>query len=105
MLTREILRQEMARSEELEAQVYRLLTSTLYQSLQAPLKDLYDRTFAATDLLTVLTGNVIRGDPPIIKILRYCLAPTVSQMRLGQIIDLSTTADFERDENPKTPTS
>lgn len=34
-------------------------------------------------------------DSRIIKILRYCLLPVISQMKLGQLIGINTTADFE----------
>jgi hypothetical protein len=95
MLTRELLRAEMKRSEEYEGQTYKKLTLSLFRGLQEPSRKLYDAMANATAQLTKLTPDAIRKSPAIIKILRYCLAPVVSQMRLGQIIEIGSTEPFE----------
>src|SRR5947209_4155111 len=95
MMTRELLLQEMARSEADEERTYKDLTLALFRDLQAPLKTLYDEMSAATAHLTALTPRAIQNNPRIIKILRYCLAPAISQMRLGQIIEMDSTEGFE----------
>ena len=103
MLTHEQLRQEMARSEILEEQTYRQMTLSLFQGLQRPLRDLYDQASAATKRFTAVTAESLRGNPRIIKILRYCLAPVISQMRLGQLVGIRSTDLFEREHDPKAP--
>lgn len=95
MMTRELLLREMRRSEAEEEGIYKQLTLTLFRELQEPLKRLYDEMAAATSQLTELTPRVVQEHPRIIKVLRYCLAPTISQMRLGQIIELDSTEGFE----------
>jgi hypothetical protein len=95
MMTKELLLGEMARSEADEERTYRDLTLALFRGLQAPLKALYDKMASATSQLTSITPVAIQSTPKIIKILRYCLAPVISQMRLGQIIDLDSTEGFE----------
>ncbi|MFL5806912.1 MAG: XamI family restriction endonuclease [Roseiflexaceae bacterium] len=95
MLTRERLREEMLESERLEGQIYMELTLDLLNRLQAPLRDLYDTMVTATQGLRAISAEAILSHPGIVKMLRYTTAPTISQMRLGQIAGLRTTADFE----------
>jgi hypothetical protein len=93
----------MSASEAAEQSIYKETTSALFRELQDPLKALYDETIAATSNLTSITSEVIQAHPRIIKILRYCLSPVISQMRLGQIMGLGTTEGFE--EQGRTPDS
>lgn len=95
MMTRELLLREMARSEANEERTYKDLTLSLFRELQAPLKALYDEMVSATAQLIAITPRAIQEKPKAIKILRYCLAPVISQMRLGQIIELDSTEGFE----------
>ncbi len=102
MLTRERLLQEMALSEQQEEQTYTALTRELLSTLQAPLRELYDEMYAATQGLCNITPEVLMTRPRIIKILRYAVAPSISQMRLGQIAGIGTTDSFE--EKGRVPT-
>ena len=95
MMTRDRLRREMEVSEANEEKTYKHFTLALFSGIQEPLKNLYDQTLAATKNFTSITSDIIRANPKTIKTLRYCLAPVISQMRLGQIIELSTTEAFE----------
>ncbi len=95
MMTRDILRAEMKTSEAEEEKIYKELTVELFRELQEPLKDLFEQALTATEQFTAITAAVLKEHPKIIKTLRYCLAPTISQMRLGQLIGLSTTEAFE----------
>jgi hypothetical protein len=95
MMTRDLLRSEMAISETAEEQIYKTLTLSLFREIQEPLKELYEQTVMATNRFNSLTSDVLRTHPWIIKTLRYCLAPVISQMRLGQLIGLDTTEGFE----------
>lgn len=103
MLTRELLLQEMARSEANEERIYKELTLALFRELQTPLKTLYDEMAVATAQLTSLSAEAIQTCPRIVKILRYCLAPVISQMRLGQIIEMDSTEPFEEKGSRPTP--
>jgi hypothetical protein len=95
MMTRDLLREEMAISEANEEQTYKTLTLALFRDIQEPLKQLYDQTVSATINFTSITPDAIKASPKTIKTLRYCLAPVISQMRLGQLIGLDTTEGFE----------
>jgi hypothetical protein len=101
MMTREFLLREMRRSEADEERTYKELTLGLFRELQGPLKRLYDEAVAATADFASLTPRAVQDNPKIVKILRYCLAPVISQMRLGQIVELDSTEGFEeRGERP-----
>jgi hypothetical protein len=101
MMTREFLLREMRRSEADEERTYKELTLGLFRELQAPLKRLYDEAVAATADFMALTPQAVQDNPKIVKVLRYCLAPVISQMRLGQILELDSTEGFEeRAERP-----
>jgi hypothetical protein len=103
MMTRDRLLKEMEISEAREENLYKDLTLSLFRNIQASLKDLYDETFTVTERFTSITPDVIRASPKVIKTLRYCLAPNISQMRLGQIIGGSTTEAFEERDKVPTP--
>ncbi|HKI34456.1 MAG TPA: XamI family restriction endonuclease [Gemmataceae bacterium] len=96
MLTRDRFLAELETSQRREEQTYKELTQGLYRGLQSPLKALYDEMVSATANLTAVTAQAIQDHPEIIKILRYCLAPVISQMRLGQIIGIKSTGPFEK---------
>jgi hypothetical protein len=102
MMTRDLLRKEMATSEAKEEKTYKELTLTLFREIQEPLKLLYDQTAKATEQFTQITPAVLRDHPKIIKTLRYCLAPTISQMRMGQLLGLDSTEPFEEKGMPPT---
>jgi hypothetical protein len=95
MMTLELLKSEIAKSEAEEEKTYKRLTRELFRALQEPLKALFDQTAEATQQFAEITPNVLKEAPQIIKTLRYCLAPVISQMRLGQLVGLSTTDTFE----------
>jgi hypothetical protein len=42
-----------------------------------------------------IVPKMILADSRIIKVLRYCMLPVLSQMKLGQLVGLDTTAEFE----------
>jgi hypothetical protein len=85
----------MQESERLEEQMYLSLTLDLLDQLQTPLRDLYSTMFTATHGLRAISAEAIQANPHIVKMLRYTTAPTISQMRLGQIAGLGTTLGFE----------
>jgi hypothetical protein len=83
MMTRDLLRQEMAESEQNEEKTYKALTLSLFREIQEPLKQLYDQTVTATKNFTSINGQALKADPKIIKTLRYCLAPSSARCVWG----------------------
>lgn len=103
MLTRGQLLEAMRASEAAEEQIYRETTTAFFRELQDPLKALYDETTRLTANLTSITPEVVRAHPRVVKVLRYCLTPVISQMRLGQLIGLGTTEGFEEQDRIPDP--
>ncbi|MFQ5927395.1 MAG: hypothetical protein ACE5MH_08170, partial [Terriglobia bacterium] len=58
-------------------------------------EELYDIAFDLTGEFRNIHARVIRKNPRIIKILRYLLLPAISQMKLGQMVGISSTASIE----------
>ena len=83
MMTRDLLLKEMARSAMDEEKIYMSLTLSLFRELQRPNQERFDQLMQATASMTVITRQVLQANPGLVKILRYCLAPVISQMRLG----------------------
>lgn len=57
--------------------------------------ELYDIARKATDDFRAITAEAICDDSRIIKVLRYAVAPSISQMKFGQLFDLTSTDAFE----------
>lgn len=100
MLTRAQLLELMRASEAAEETIYKETTLALFRELQEPLKVLYDEAMRVTTNLTAITPAILTANPRILKILRYCLTPVISQMRLGQLIGLGSTDTFEEQGRP-----
>jgi hypothetical protein len=97
MRTRQQLRDAMRAGEVHEGAVYTELTQAIFRGLQHQLQSLYDEAIQATSNLTAITPNALQAAPRLIKILRYCTAPAISQMRLGQLLGIRSTDLFENE--------
>lgn len=60
--------------------------------------EIYDLTFQATDGFTHITAEAILADSRIVRILRYTVSPSISQMKFGQLFGLSSIEPIERDK-------
>ncbi len=58
--------------------------------------EIYDIAFGLTDGFRRITGHSVGSDTRIIRILRYVVAPTFSQMKFGQLFGFDTMEKFER---------
>lgn len=94
---------DIRRSREYEMETYLNSMESMYKNAVLQNGENFDNGFLLTKGFTEITGEALLTDSRIIGILRYCIAPTISQMKLGQILDLKTTKDFE--ENRLTPTT
>lgn len=89
------IREELIRSEEFETEIFFRMARALYNDCETQCEDLFDITMEKTNAFQAITPEAILDDSRIIKVLRYCMLPVISQMKLGQLVDLSTTKDFE----------
>lgn len=86
---------ELQKSEEFETEIFFRMARSLYNDCETQCDHLFDIAMEKTNAFRNITPEKILEDSRIIKVLRYCMLPVISQMKLGQLVDLSTTKDFE----------
>ena len=67
----------------------------LYQEALQANFEIYDIASVHTNCFKDITAEAILLDSRIIKILRYAIAPSISQMKFGQFVGLSSVGSFE----------
>lgn len=86
---------ELQASEAFETDIFFRMARTLYNDCETQCDRLFDITMEKTNSFRNISPDIIVEDNRIIKVLRYCMLPVISQMKLGQLVDLSSTKDFE----------
>ncbi len=89
---------DIARSREYEMKTYVSSMRAIYDNAVLQNGEVFDIASTETKAFTEITASAIISDSRIIKILRYCLAPSISQMKFGQLFGLATIESFERDK-------
>lgn len=87
--------QDILDSEKFETQLFFKMAKELYSTCAMQSEDLFQTALKLTDEFSAITPAAILSDSRIIKILRYSMLPVISQMKLGQLVGLNTTSDFE----------
>ncbi|MBP0003883.1 MAG: XamI family restriction endonuclease [Cyanobacteria bacterium SBC] len=82
-------------SEHREVEIYFDRAQQLYVDAADRCDEIYDIAEDLTRGFQSITESCILEDSRIIKILRYCTIPCLSQMKLGQLVGLRTTANYE----------
>jgi hypothetical protein len=90
------LKNDLKISREFEIQKYLSSMKALYETSILQNGEIYDIAFELTKGFSSITADSIIQDSRIIKILRYSIAPTISQMKFGQLFDLNSTEKFEK---------
>jgi len=83
----------MSRKHEMET--YLGAMKALYDNAIAQNCEIYDFAFTLTQGFSAITADSILAEPRIIKILRYAIAPSISQMKFGQMFGISSVGVFE----------
>lgn len=78
--------------------VYLASMHALYENAVLQNGEIYDLAFTVTSGFAQINSEAILADSRIIRILRYVVAPSISQMKFGQMLGLSSTAQLERDK-------
>lgn len=89
------IERELQAAEAFETDLFFRMARTLYNDCETQCDSLFDITMELTNGFRDISPEVIIDDSRIIKVLRYCMLPVISQMKLGQLVDISTTKDFE----------
>jgi hypothetical protein len=95
------LARDIARSREFEMKTYIESMASMYQSSVTQNGMLFDLAMELTDEFESVSGAAILRDSRIVKILRYCVAPSISQMKFGQFFGLPSTEALEKERITK----
>lgn len=69
----------------------------MYDNALAQNGEIYEIARASTEDFRKITAEAIKADSRIIKILRYAIAPSISQMKFGQFFGIGSIDKFEND--------
>lgn len=81
-----------------EMKIYLSSMKNMYESALAKNGEAYDIAAALTNNFRDITEDSILRDSRIIKILRYAIAPSISQMKFGQFFGASSIDGFENEK-------
>lgn len=88
---------DLKRSREYEMRTYLDSKKAMYENALAQNGETYDIARDSTSDFQNITAAAICADSRIIKILRYAIAPSISQMKFGQFFGLLSIGKFEND--------
>ncbi len=89
------LEEHCAKSETEEVRIYFGMSKQLYADAVAGCSEIFDITEAATGCFRAIRPSILLEDSRILKILRYITVPSLSQMKLGQLVGINSTSVFE----------
>jgi hypothetical protein len=85
-------------SKENEMRIYLASMRNLYENAVLQNGEIYDLAFELTYGFSRISPEAVVADSRIIRILRYMVAPSISQMKFGQMFGLSSIERMERDK-------
>ena len=91
------LETDLKRSREHEMRTYLNSMRAMYENALQQNDEIYDIARIATTDFSEITAEAIASDSRIIKILRYAIAPSISQMKFGQFFGMGSIDKFEND--------
>lgn len=91
------LERDLKQSREHEMRTYLDSMKAMYENALAQNEEIYDIARASTNDFRTITAAAIEADSRIIKILRYSIAPSISQMKFGQFFGMGSIDKFEND--------
>ena len=88
---------DLKRSREHEMRVYLDSMKSMYENALLQNGEIYDIAAKLTDNFSKIKSKAILGDSRIIKILRYSISPSISQMKFGQFFGITSIDKYEND--------
>lgn len=95
------LENDLERSRVHEMRTYLDSMKAMYDNALQQNGEIYDIARSATDDFRSITEEAIAEDSRIIKVLRYAIAPSISQMKFGQFFGLNSIDKFENERLEK----
>ena len=89
---------DLSQSRKHEMRTYLDSMKAMYDNALAQNGEIYDIARSYTEDFRKITAETIKADSRIIKILRYAIAPSISQMKFGQFFGLTSIDSFENDK-------
>jgi hypothetical protein len=93
------LKENIRKSRELEIDIFVGQMKSIYEESLKENEALYDITYNATQGFKAINSATILSDSRVIKILRYSVSPTISQMKFGQMFEMTSIEPFEREKH------
>lgn len=90
------LKENIKRSRELEINIFVSQMRSIYDESLQENENLFDIAYLVTNGFVDINPATILSDSRIIKILRYSISPTISQMKFGQLFEMTSIEPFER---------
>ncbi len=87
--------QDIVKSREHEMLVYLGSMEAMYDNAFLQNVEIYDLAAGLTDDFRSITADAVLADSRIIRVLRYAIAPSISQMKFGQFFGISSIDRFE----------
>lgn len=91
------LDRDLKQSRDYEMRTYLDSMRAMYDNALAQNGEIYDIARTSTQDFRRITAAAIEADSRIIKILRYAIAPSISQMKFGQFFGMGSIDKFEND--------
>ena len=91
------LDRDLKQSRDYEMRTYLDSMRAMYDNALAQNGEIYDIARTSTQDFRQITAAAIEADSRIIKILRYAIAPSISQMKFGQFFGMGSIDKFEND--------
>lgn len=91
------LDRNLKQSREYEMRTYLDSMRAMYDNALAQNGEIYDIARTSTQDFRKITPAAIKADSRIIKILRYAIAPSISQMKFGQFFGMGSIDKFEKE--------
>ncbi len=91
------LKKDLDTSRRFEMMTYLDSMRAMYESAVKQNGELFDIATELTTGFSRIEAEAVITDSRIIKILRYCVAPSISQMKFGQFFGLSSITALEKD--------
>lgn len=85
-------------SRVFEMKTYLDSMKAMYENALLQNGEIYDIAFNLTNKFSQITSKSILEDSRIIKIFRYAICPTISQMKFGQFFGINSIDKFENDK-------
>lgn len=94
------MEEDIRESERREIELVVGHARATYKGYEESCYQLFGVAMKATDSFRDISGHSIISNPTILKVLRYCCAPSYSQMKLGQMVGKSSTGPLESQVSP-----